>query len=99
VVEESLARVLLDVVDPELGVNIVDLGLLCEARVDGHVARVRMMMTSPTCPLGDVIARDVDAAIRRAYPAVTEVDVQIVDEPLWTPERMSDNARAALGWG
>jgi len=96
--DASLAHALMDVLDPELGIDIVDLGLVYEATLDGALARVRMAMTSPTCPLGDVIARDVEAAIRRSHPQVTEVDVQIVDEPAWTPERMSANARDALGW-
>lgn len=96
--DASLAPALLEVVDPEIGINIVDLGLVYEASIDGGVARVRMAMTSPTCPLGDVIARDVETAVRRHNPGLTNVEVEIVDEPVWSPERMSDNARAALGW-
>jgi metal-sulfur cluster biosynthetic enzyme len=97
-IDAALADALREVFDPELGVNVVDLGLVYEATVDGGVARVRLAMTSPTCPLGDMIARDVEAAIRRHLPGVSVVDVQIVDEPAWPPERMSDAARALLGW-
>jgi metal-sulfur cluster biosynthetic enzyme len=97
-IDTTLSATLREVVDPELGVNVVDLGLVYEASIDGGVARVRMAMTSPTCPLGEVIARDVEEAIRRRHPQVTAVDVAIVDTPAWTPERMSDAARAALGW-
>jgi len=98
VIHPSLASELTEVIDPELGINIIDLGLVYEASIDDGAARVRMAMTSPTCPLGDVIARDVEAAIRRHHPEVGSVDVEIVDFPVWTPERMSDNARSMLGW-
>jgi metal-sulfur cluster biosynthetic enzyme len=97
-IDAALSGALAEVVDPELGIDIVALGLVYEASIDDGVARVRMAMTSPTCPLGDVIARDVEAAIRRHRPELGVVDVEIVDQPAWTPARMSAEARAALGW-
>ncbi len=98
-IHPSIAGALHEVIDPEIGINIVDLGLVYEASIeeDGS-AHVRMAMTSPTCPLGEVIARDVEASVRRHHPEVTTVEVEIVEEPAWSPDRMSDDARSALGW-
>ncbi len=97
-IHPDLTNALLDVVDPEIGLNIVDLGLVYEASIEEDQVHVRMAMTSPTCPLADVIARDVETSVRHHHPQVTHVEVEIVEEPAWTPERMTDTARSALGW-
>lgn len=96
--EATLLEALREVDDPEIGMNIVDLGLVYGVEIDGGRVIVRMTMTSPACPLGESMAEDVRRAIRRAEPDVEDVDVQVVWEPPWTPERMTDTARAALGW-
>jgi len=86
------------VVDPEIGINVVDLGLVYEANArDGHV-RVVMTMTTPACPLGESLAEDARAAIREHVSAVKSVAVDLVWEPPWQPSMMSDAARAQLGW-
>ncbi len=82
--------------DPELGVDIVSLGLVYAIEhEEGHV-RVVHTLTSMGCPLGPVIERDISDALA-GVDGIGSVDVQLVFEPPWTPERMSDEARFLLG--
>ena len=83
--------------DPEIGINVVDLGLVYAPDVQGVPARVTLTTTAPSCPLGEPLCREVGAAIRRG-PGVTSVSVDLVSEPPWQPSMMSDSARAQLGW-
>jgi metal-sulfur cluster biosynthetic enzyme len=86
------------VVDPEVGINIVDLGLMYEtAARDGDV-RVVMTMTTAACPLGESMADEAAAVIRRRVRGVKSVSVQLVWEPAWQPSMMSAAAREHLGW-
>ncbi len=86
------------VIDPELGMNVVDLGLVYAVDCrDGHV-QVTLTTTGPACPLGEMLAREARAAIRRHVVGVTSVSVDIVAEPPWQPSMMSDAALAQLGW-
>jgi metal-sulfur cluster biosynthetic enzyme len=99
--EEDLTRVriveaLRTVLDPELGVNIVDLGLLCGIEVDGAIAHITLTMTSPACPLGEQVAAQATARVQ-ALKGIEKADVTLVWDPPWTPERMSPAARAMLG--
>jgi metal-sulfur cluster biosynthetic enzyme len=84
--------------DPEVGMNVVDLGLVYGVTVDDTDVRVELTMTSPACPLGDVIVENAEAAIRAAAPDARKVDVGLVWDPPWTPDRMSEAARAKFGW-
>ena len=84
------------VVDPELGINLVDLGLVYHVAVEGDVAVVELTMTSPACPLSEYIKQLVDEAIRTAVPDINEVEVSIALDPAWSPEMMSDGARREL---
>jgi len=84
--------------DPEVGMNVVDLGLVYRVEIDGADVRVQLTMTSPACPLGDVIVDNAQAAIRAAAPGAGKVDIELVWDPPWTPDRMSDAARAKFGW-
>jgi len=95
---EAVRAALREVVDPEVGVNVVDLGLVYEVTVEGDTISVDLAMTSAACPLGSHLKGEAEAAIRRHLPAATRVEVALVDEPPWTPERMNEAARAALGW-
>ncbi|MGH3321748.1 MAG: metal-sulfur cluster assembly factor [Streptosporangiaceae bacterium] len=88
---------LYEVIDPELGVNIVDLGLVYDVRVTGGVARVRMTMTTPGCPLGAYFD-DAIPGVLWGVPGVDDVDLGIVWDPPWSPGMMSDAAKRALGW-
>lgn len=84
------------VIDPELGVNVVDLGLIYNIDVDDdNNIDVTMTLTTPGCPLHDSITTGVRFAAE-AIPEIGDVNVQIVWEPAWSPERMSDQARKQL---
>ncbi len=76
------------VIDPEMGLNIVDVGLVYGVRIDTEGVRVRMTMTSASCPLVDVIVEDVMAEMQDGLPWHPFVKVDLVWEPSWTPERM-----------
>ena len=96
---ETLVRAaLMDVIDPELGVNVVDLGLVYGIDVEGDRVTVRLTMTTPACPLGESIALEATERLQ-AVPGVRDVNVQLVWDPPWSPERMTPAAREALGWG
>jgi metal-sulfur cluster biosynthetic enzyme len=82
--------------DPEVPVNIVDLGLVYDVLVRGGYARVTMSMTSPGCPAADMLEADVRRALA-SVPGIDTVDVDVVEEPAWTAERISAAGKARLG--
>ena len=95
---EAQAWALLEnVYDPELGLDVVNLGLIYELRVDPPLAYVRMTLTTPGCPLHDSMGDAVRQALSR-IPGVEEVRVELTFDPPWTPARLSEKARRALGW-
>ena len=95
--EETVRRALRQVKDPEINLNIVDLGLVydIEVRPEGGVT-VKMTLTSPGCPSGPEIISDAERAVR-ALPDSGDVNVELVWEPFWTPERIEPKVRAFLG--
>ena len=94
---DYLRKALRGVKDPELNLNIVDLGLVYEVDVDpeGDV-KVKMTLTSPGCPAGPEIVTDVNQTLQD-LEGVKSVDVEIVWEPYWTPEKIDPRVRAFLG--
>ncbi len=94
---DAVRQQLRKVKDPELDLNIVDLGLLYDVEVDGGDVRVKMTLTSPGCPAGPMITNDVYREVR-TLEGVTDVDVEIVWEPYWTPERIDPKVRAMMGF-
>ena len=96
--EEALLDALRSVDDPEAGMNIVELGLVYGVEATPPTASVRMTMTSAACPLGDYLTDAVRDALRARFPELEEVDVELVWDPPWTPERMSEEARNFFGW-
>lgn len=86
-----------EVIDPEIGLNIVDLGLVYGLELAGTNVHARITMTTPACPLGEQIVRDAEEHLR-AVPGAGEVRVELVWEPAWGPERMSPEAKETLGW-
>ena len=94
--QDDVIRALKNVLDPELGVNIVDLGLVYTVEIQGPLVDVEMTLTSPACPAGPQILRDAVGAIE-LVPGVGKANVRMVMSPPWTPERMSDEARDELG--
>lgn len=84
--------------DPELGINVVDLGLIYDIDVRDHKVYVEMTLTTPGCPLIGALAGNVEAAIKARFGEETDVDVNVVWDPPWTPELMSAEARSQLGF-
>jgi metal-sulfur cluster biosynthetic enzyme len=78
--------------DPELGINIVDLGLVRGVEIDRAHIRVRMTLTSAACPMGPALVDDV----RRALPG--QADIELEWQPPWSPDMMSATAKEQLGW-
>jgi metal-sulfur cluster biosynthetic enzyme len=97
--EDEVRDALRQVLDPEAGMNIVDLGLVYGIDTAAQAVKVQLTMTSAACPMADMIVDEVHAALEGALPAGTEVEVEMVWDPPWTPERMSDFAREHFGWG
>lgn len=85
------------VIDPEIGLDVVDLGLVYGVEVTSDCVRVSLTMTSPACPLGQQIVRDAEERIG-ALEGAGDVHVELVWDPPWSPSRMSPSAREALGW-
>ena len=83
--------------DPELNLNIVDLGLVYDIRVDGAAVAIDMSLTSPGCPSGPEIMTDAETAAKN-IPGVESVDVNLVWSPMWSPERIEPRVRAYLGF-
>ena len=94
--ENEVLEVLREVVDPELGVNVVDLGLVYGVEVAGDAIDVRMTATSFACPLSGYLAEQAEAVLRARWPEARP-RVELVWDPPWDPERMSDAARDQLG--
>ncbi len=95
--EKALRDALTHVVDPELHMNIIDLGLVYETRVNGNVAEVDMTLTSPGCPYGPYLLHMVNRALL-AVDGVEDSRVEVVWDPPWSPEKMSEEARLELGF-
>ena len=95
---EQVEQALKTVEDPEAGMNVVDLGLVYGIDVGEGKVHVRMTMTSPACPATSYLVDEAAAAIRDVAPADVVVEVDLVWDPPWTPERMSEAARERFGW-
>jgi metal-sulfur cluster biosynthetic enzyme len=96
--EPEILAALGTVLDPEVGIDIVNLGLIVGMDVSADSVDVRMIMTSVACPMHAHLISQAEAALRKAAGPGAEVKVEVVTEPVWTPERMSDEARKKLGW-
>ena len=86
------------VVDPEVALNIVDVGLVYGVTVAASQVHVRLTMTSAACPVAETIVQDVESELDRVLPADLQIRVELVWEPPWTPERLSASARRFMGW-
>jgi metal-sulfur cluster biosynthetic enzyme len=95
---EEVMEVLREVEDPELGMDIVELGLLYDVEVEDSNVKVIHSLTSMGCPAGPMIQESIYEAVQRV-PGVGEVEVELTWEPPWTPERMSEDAKFILGFG
>jgi metal-sulfur cluster biosynthetic enzyme len=96
--ENDLLEALSQVEDPELGMDVVDLGLVYEVQVDGPKVKVLYSLTSLGCPAGPLIAGDMER-VSLEVPGVEEVELELTFDPPWTPDRMSEDAKFILGFG
>lgn len=96
VTEEDVREELKEVIDPELDINIVDLGLIYEINLDGDYLHILMTLTTPACPLSGVFDEMVRQEVA-GLEGINEVEVELTFEPSWNPEMMSDEARDELG--
>ena len=94
---DAVRDVLRKVKDPELDLNIMDLGLVYDVEIDDGKVEVTMTLTSPGCPAGPMITNDVYREVR-TLEGVKDVNVEIVWEPYWTPERIEPKIRAMMGF-
>jgi metal-sulfur cluster biosynthetic enzyme len=96
--KEEGVEVLRGVEDPELGMDIVDLGLMYDVEVEGPNVKVIHSLTSMGCPAGPMIQEGIHDAVA-ALPGVENVEVELTWDPPWTPEKMSEDAKFILGFG
>ena len=101
ITKDQVIDALRTIYDPEIPVNVVDLGLIytCDAHPladGGHRVEIKMSMTAPGCGMGDVLKEDARAKVQ-VVPGVTDVDIEIVWDPPWDKGRMSEAARLQLG--
>ncbi len=94
--EAGVREALRQVKDPELDLNIMDLGLVYEVDVADGEVHIKMTLTSPGCPAGPMITNDAYRVLR-SLEGVKDVNIDIVWEPYWTPERIDPKVRAAMG--
>jgi metal-sulfur cluster biosynthetic enzyme len=95
---QPIVDALIRVVDPEVALSIVDLGLVYGVTVDPGAAHVRMTMTSAACPVADLILDDVQHELERVLPPGCAIDASLCWEPPWAPDMMSERARRFMGW-
>lgn len=89
VTESSIRQVLSQIIDPEVGANIVDMGLIYNIQLTPTEVNIEMTMTSPACPMGDMILDDIDQTLRHYLPEGMTHGVHVVWEPPWDPSKMS----------
>jgi metal-sulfur cluster biosynthetic enzyme len=97
ITEEQAREALKQVEDPEIGLNIVDLGLVYDVEVEGSTVNVKMTLTSPSCPVGPQILNG-SKMVLQDLDEVEEANVELVWEPFWSPERINPEYRAILGF-
>ena len=96
--KDEVIEALREVEDPELGMDIVELGLMYDVEVDGPNVKVAYSLTSLGCPAGPMIQEGIEEAVA-GVPGVEAVEADLTWDPPWTPERMSDDAKFILGFG
>ena len=94
---EEVTEALTNVIDPELGLDFVELGLIYEVEVDGGTVNVTFTLTSPGCPIGPQVSEQIEEFVGE-LDGVGTVESTMVFTPPWTPDRMSEDAKFALGF-
>jgi metal-sulfur cluster biosynthetic enzyme len=94
---DDILAALKTVIDPELGINIVDLGLVYHASRTANGIDIELTMTTPACPLGEMMTEEIKLVLRDRFPELPDLRVEIVWDPPWSPELMSQESRRQLG--
>ena len=95
--EEEVLRMLKTDFDPEIPVNVYDLGLIYKIEIEGTTCKIEMTLTAPGCPAADFLVEDIRQKVG-SVEGIEQVDVNIVFEPEWTKDRMSEEAKLELGF-
>ena len=95
--KDDVFEAMKDVVDPELGINVVDLGLVYDVAIDGGTVNVTFTLTTPACPIGPQVSEQMKEFVGEVE-GVEEVVPTMVFTPPWTPDKMSEDAKFALGY-
>jgi metal-sulfur cluster biosynthetic enzyme len=94
---EDVTDALREVIDPELGLDFVELGLIYDVEIEDGTVRVTYTLTSPGCPIGPQVSEQIEEFVSE-LDGVDEVQPTMTFSPAWTPERMSEDAKFALGF-
>jgi metal-sulfur cluster biosynthetic enzyme len=94
---DDVTEALRDVIDPELGLDFVELGLIYDIEIDGQTVRITYTLTSPGCPIGPQVAEQIEEFVGE-LDGVEDVQPTMTFTPPWTPDRMSEDAKFALGF-
>lgn len=94
---DDILAALKTVIDPELGINIVDLGLVYHASRTANGINIELTMTTPACPLGEMMTEEIKLVLRDHFPELPDLRVEIVWDPPWSPELMSEESKRQLG--
>lgn len=96
--EEEIRFVLRNIIDPEVGMNIVDLGLVYGVNITDNKLQVDLTMTTPACPMSEMILDDVRSSLKALAPEGAEIELNLVWEPPWNASMMTEYARQHFGW-
>jgi len=96
--EEEVLAALRNVIDPEVGMNIVDLGLIYGVDISDSKLHIDLTMTTPACPMSGMIMDDARLVLTRVVPEGVEIELNLVWEPPWGPDKMGEYARKHFGW-
>jgi metal-sulfur cluster biosynthetic enzyme len=96
--EQTVCDALMQVIDPEAGENIVDLGLIYGIEAEGNAVTVLLTMTSAACPMGEMLLDDIHATLTKLLSDDMSIEINLVWEPPWSPDMMSAEAKQRLGW-
>jgi len=97
VTKEAVLEALKEVYDPEIPFNVVDLGLIYDVQVDGGKVKIKMTLTAVGCPMAYFLIEMVKDVVREKVKGVEDVEVELVFDPPWTPDRMNPEVRRLLG--
>lgn len=92
----EILKKLEEVLDPELNISVVDLGLIYEAEEEKGIAKIKMTLTNPGCPLADLIINDIKESVLE-IEGINKVEIDLVFDPPWTRDRLSEKAKIKLG--